>query len=75
MREWKTITYALNYDVSNYGEVRQNKKNKVLKPYINKQNGYAIHISDLEIFDKPKKLSEFRRKEAPQNFCYVESLK
>lgn len=28
MKEWKTITYALNYDVSNYGEVRQNKKNR-----------------------------------------------
>lgn len=47
MREWKTITYALNYDVSNYGEVRQNKKNKVLKPYINKQNDYAyVYIRD-----------------------------
>ena len=29
MREWKTITYALNYDVSNYGEVRQNKKSYI----------------------------------------------
>lgn len=37
------------------------------------ENGYAIHISDLKIFDEPKKLSEFRRKKAPQNFCYVES--
>lgn len=47
MKEWKTITYALNYDVSNYGEVRQNKKNKILKPYINKNNGYAyVYIRD-----------------------------
>lgn len=33
--------------------------------------GYAIHISDLEIFDKPKELSDFRKyyrsKEFPQN--------
>ena len=44
-----------------------------LRDYLNKENGYAIHISDLEIFDEPKKLSEFKRKESPQNFCYVES--
>ena len=41
MKEWKTISYASNYDVSNYGEVRQNKKNKILKPYISKTNGYT----------------------------------
>ena len=44
-----------------------------LNDYLNMENGYAIHISDLEIFDKPRKLIEFKRKEAPQNFCYVES--
>lgn len=26
IEEWKTISYASNYDVSNYGKVRQNKK-------------------------------------------------
>lgn len=31
-----------------------------LKNYLNKKNGYAIHISNLEIFDKPKELSEFK---------------
>lgn len=41
IEEWKTIYYALNYDVSNYGKVRQNKKNKILKPFINNQNGYV----------------------------------
>ena len=39
-RQWKTIPSAINYDVSNYGEIRQNKKNKLLKVYISK-NGYA----------------------------------
>lgn len=45
--------------------------------------GYAIHISNLEIFDKPKELIEFGYfdkngttyhilTKAPQNFCYVE---
>ena len=46
-----------------------------LKDYLNMENGYAIHIGDLEIFDEPKELSEFKRKKAPQNFCYVESPK
>ena len=51
---------------------------------------YAIHISDLEIFDKPKELSKFRKcyrskgypqnqswylTKAPQSWCYVEDLK
>lgn len=50
-------------------------------------NGYAIHISKLEIFDKPRELSEFkfwkdkseygcwyenRLTKAPQNYCYIE---
>ena len=45
---------------------------------------YAIHISDLKIFDKPKELSEFIQtkrknyeepnvKRPPQSWCYVES--
>lgn len=34
--------------------------------------GYAWHIDDLEIFDKPKKLDEFGFKKAPQSWCYVE---
>ena len=28
--------------------------------YLGNKNGTAIHISDLEIFDKPKEISEFR---------------
>lgn len=30
--------------------------------YLGSKQGYAIHISDLEIFDKPKELSEFKIK-------------
>ena len=33
-----------------------------------KGNGYAWHISDLKIYDKPKELGEFKH----QNFCYKE---
>ena len=32
----------------------------------------AWFISDLEIFDEPKKLSDFGLKRAPQSWCYVE---
>lgn len=32
----------------------------------------AISITRLEIFDKPKELSEFERLKAPQSWCYVE---
>ena len=59
-----------------------------LNDYLQHKPGYAIHINDLEIFDKPKELSEFtngkyifgknyklelyKLTKAPQNFCYVE---
>lgn len=50
------------------------------------RNGYAIHITKLEIFDKPKEISKFmihnikkqhvfnnfRLTRAPQSWCYVE---
>lgn len=31
-----------------------------LDNYLNKNNGYAIQITELEIFDKPKEISEFK---------------
>ena len=34
---------------------------------------YAWHISDLQIFDKPKDLSEFGLAKAPQSWQYVEA--
>lgn len=34
--------------------------------------GYAIHISQLEIFNKPKELSEFGLKRAPRSWQYME---
>lgn len=50
--------------------------------YLGDKDGYAWHISDLEIFDEPKKLSDFctYRKpsyvleRAPQSWCYAEEL-
>ena len=35
---------------------------KELSTYLKGKNGYAYHIEDLVIFDKPKELSEFKRK-------------
>lgn len=40
--------------------------------YLGFSNGYSWHISDLEIFDEPKEISEFGLKKAPQSWCYVE---
>lgn len=33
---------------------------------------YGWHISDLKIYDKPKKLGEFGLTRPPQSWCYVE---
>jgi predicted transcriptional regulator len=58
-----------------------------LDDYLQCEIGCAIHISNLEIFDKPKELSEFRKyyrskgypqnqswylTKAPQSWCYIE---
>lgn len=54
-----------------------------LKRYLGENNGYAIHIKNLTIFDKPKELNEYCRynrpvfdkndvvEKAPQNMCRV----
>ena len=36
------------------------------------KTGWGWWISDLKIYDKPKRLSEFGVKRPPQSFCYVE---
>ena len=52
-----------------------------LSEYLKDNTGYAWHISNLIIFDKPKELSEFRQygyewfipvEKAPQSMCYIE---
>lgn len=37
----------------------------------NKPTLYAWHIDNLVIFDKPKELSEYGVKRAPQKYCYL----
>lgn len=56
-----------------------------LTDYLQDQNGYAIHISNLEVFDKPKELSEYSKRlpngdfqqlgKAPQNMMNVCKIK
>lgn len=36
---------------------------------------YGWHISNLKIYDKPKKLGEFGLTRPPQSWCYVEEVK
>ena len=45
---------------------------KEIKNYLQGKIGYAWHIEDLEIYDKPKELAEFGIKRPPQSWCYVE---
>lgn len=45
-----------------------------LLTYLQVKNGYAWHISDLMIYDKPKELSEFGLKRPPQSWSYEEEL-
>lgn len=46
-----------------------------LQHYLDDKKGYGWHISDLKIYDKPKKLGEFGLTRPPQSWCYVEEVK
>lgn len=45
---------------------------KEIYDYVNRDFCYGWHISELKIYDKPKKLGEFGLTRAPQSWCYVE---
>ena len=55
------ITYDSIYKLFKLNNVLQNSclKEEELFDYLKGKNGFAIYISDLEIFDKPKELSKF----------------
>ena len=63
---WDTKIFAWETETLAEGEI-ENKaclSSKELRNYLAfKENGYAIHITKLEIFDKPKEISEF------YNYC------
>ena len=54
--EWECYTKT-----QGYSEIAKASclKNKDIVHYLKGKNGTSIHINDLEIFDKPKELSEF----------------
>ena len=60
--EWvdTSITERNVHDIDNRTLQKTCLTYEELQNYLGDKNGYAIHISDLVIFDKPKELSEFR---------------
>ena len=70
--EWESYTKTLGYSEISQASCLGNSE---IVRYLKGNNGYAWHISDLEIFREPKKLSEFGAKRAPQSWCYVEKKK
>ena len=46
IEEWKVIQSYKNYSVSNLGNVKNNKTNKILKPNFNKQNYAYVWIKN-----------------------------
>ncbi len=66
--EWECYTKTLGYS-----EISQASclKNREIVRYLKGKNGYAWHISDLQIFGEPKSLSDFGLKRAPQSWQYI----
>lgn len=46
-----------------------------LDDYLLGGKGTALHIRDLEIFDKPKTLADYGLKRAPESWCYAQENK
>ena len=42
-----------------------------LDEYLKQKDGYALHISNLKIFDKPKELNDYNIEKAPQNMMRI----
>jgi predicted transcriptional regulator len=71
-KEQPTEYYAMRMDLNSVlYEAKLSKEE--LQNYLKNKDGYAWYISDLEFFDKPKELSDFGLKKAPQSWCYVEN--
>lgn len=72
-----------DYELEQKSCLSFDKMNEYLKGTLNEKSGYALHISNLKVFDKPRELSEYCRydyptfdkndivKTAPQNMCRV----
>lgn len=46
-------------------------RNDELYSYLNKKEGYAWQVNNLETFDEPLSLDDFGLKRAPQSWCYA----
>ena len=42
--------------------------------YLNLKDGYAIRLKNVNPFEKPKELSYYGLKRAPQNMCYADEI-
>lgn len=62
-RLWETDKYFLERTCLSFGK---------LACYLSSKKGYAWHIDNLVIFDKPKELKDFGVKYSPQSYCYCE---
>ena len=69
--------YMVSFDVNNERDILKESclSFSEMYEYIGENVGYGYHISRLVIYDKPKELSEFGLKRAPQSWCYVEEVK
>lgn len=78
LREVRLIDFWVMYpewgqtDLADDVELKGQMTAKEVDDYLSNKDGYAWYISDLEIFDEPKELSEFGVKRAPESFCYIE---
>ena len=62
LNKWETITYDSTYKLFKLNDVLQKSclTEYELFDYLKGKVGYAWHISNLEIFDRPRELSEFK---------------
>lgn len=68
--EWESYTKTLGYSEISQASCLENRK---IVRYLKGKNGYAWHISDLEIFDEPIPLAALGAESAPQSWVYIES--
>ena len=86
---WKVKDCLYHYETNNMEEKELLNKSCLasiqINDYLDKKNGYAIHIKNLKIYDEPKELNEYyktynnsktwqRVNKAPQNMMEVDYI-
>lgn len=64
--EWECYTETLGYSEIAKASCLENRK---IVHYLKVKNGYAWHIDNLKVFDKPRELSEFEIYCSPKKKC------